>query len=122
MNIFLWVLQGLLAIHTLIGAVWKFKNTAEQTMPSLKAIPSGIWLGLSVFEIICALGLILPAFYKPLAFLVPASAIGIALVMVSFCGLHLASGPTTYSPMIYWIVVAAICAFTAYGRFVLQPF
>ena len=27
-----------------------------------------------------------------------------------------------YGPMIYWLVVAAICAFIAYGRFVLKPF
>lgn len=121
MNIFLWVLQGLLALHTLMGAVWKFKKSAEQTMPSLKAIPGGIWRGLAIFEIICALGLIVPAVYEPLAFLAPISAIGIALVMLSFCGLHLASNPKSFGPMIYWIVVAAVCSFIVYGRLVLQP-
>jgi hypothetical protein len=122
MNIFLWTLQALLALHTLIGAVWKFKNTAEQTMPSLQAIPEGMWHLLAIFEIICALGLILPAFYAPVSKLVPVSAICIAVVMLVFCGLHLASGATAFGPMIYWLVVAAICAFIAYGRFVLQPF
>ena len=51
MNILLWVLQILLALHTAIGAVWKFFNS-EQTVPSLKAIPHGVWLSLSVIEIL----------------------------------------------------------------------
>ena len=46
MNILLWVLQILLALHTAMGAVWKFSNS-EQTVPSLKAIPHGAWLTLS---------------------------------------------------------------------------
>jgi hypothetical protein len=42
MNILLWILQILLALHTAMGAVWKFSHSAEQTMPSLKAIPHGV--------------------------------------------------------------------------------
>lgn len=44
MNILLWVLQILLALHTVIGAVWKFSNS-EQTVRSLNAIPHGVWAG-----------------------------------------------------------------------------
>jgi hypothetical protein len=121
MNILLWVLQILLAVHTVIGAVWKFSNS-EQTVPSLSAIPHGAWLAMSVVELACALGLILPAFHKPLGILAPVAAAFIAAEMLLFCGLHLSSGDANYGPMIYWLVVAAICAFVAYGRFVLKPF
>lgn len=121
MNIVLWILQTLLALHTAIGAVWKFSNS-EQAVPSLSAIPHGIWLSLSVVEIACAAGLVVPALYKPLAVLAPVAAVLIAAEMLLFCGLHIASGDANYGPMIYWLVVAAICAFIAYGRFVLQPF
>jgi hypothetical protein len=121
MNILLWVLQILLALHTITGAVWKFSNS-EQTVPSLKAIPHGVWLAMSVLELLCSLGLILPAFYKPLAILVPIAATCIAAEMLLFSGLHVYSGSLEYGPMIYWLVVAAICAFIAYGRFVLKPF
>jgi hypothetical protein len=31
MNILLWILQILLALHTIVGAVWKFLNS-EQTV------------------------------------------------------------------------------------------
>ena len=121
MNILLWILQGLLALHTAIGAVWKFSNP-EQTVPSLKAIPHGVWLAMGVFELLCALGLILPALNAPLAILAPIAAACIAAEMVLFSGLHIRSGDRNYGPMIYWLVVAAICAFVAYGRFVLAPF
>jgi len=75
MNIVLWVLQGLLALHTGLGAVWKLFNSPEKTMPSLKAIPQGVWIGMSGLEILIAVCLILPAFHKPLAILVPIAAI-----------------------------------------------
>lgn len=121
MNIFLWVLQGLIAIHTAIGAVWKFSNSAGQTMPSFAAIPNGLWLSMSAIELLCAVALILPAFSKSFAIMAPVAAIVIAAQMLMFCGLLLYFGDTSYSPMIYWLVVAAICAFIAYGRLVLKP-
>ena len=121
MNVFAWVLQVLLALHTIVGAVWKFKNSAEETMPTLKAIPQGAWLTLSVFEVLCALALVLPAFHKPLGILVPLGALGIAAEMLLFTGLHFASGSREFGPVIYWLVVAALCGFTAYARRVLAP-
>lgn len=120
MNILLWVLQIALALHTAIGAVWKFSNP-EQTVPSLNAIPHGAWLGMAVIELLCSLGLIVPAFYKPLAILVPIAALCIAAEMLLFSGLHISSGAANHGPMIYWLVVAAICAFIAYGRLALKP-
>ena len=120
MNIFLWVLQILLALHTVAGAVWKFFNS-EQAVPSLSAIPHGLWLTLGVVELLFALALVLPAFYKPVAVLAPIAALCIAAVMLLYCVLHLASGDQNHGQMIYWLVVAAVCAFIAYGRFVLRP-
>lgn len=121
MNIFLWILQILLALHTVMGAVWKFSHSAEQTMPSLKAIPSGIWWALAGVELLCALCLILPALYKPAAVLVPVAATCIAVIMLSFCAIHFLAGNTDLGSPIYWLVVAALCAFIAYARAVLQP-
>lgn len=126
MNIFLWVLQVLLALHTAVGAVWKFSNS-EQAVPALNAIPHGVWLGMSVFELLCSVGLILPVFNRRLGVLAPVAAVCIAAEMLVFCGLHIYSGDpnySLYSHMIYfyWLVVAAICALTAYGRFVLESF
>jgi hypothetical protein len=120
MNILLWVLQILLALHTAMGAVWKFSNS-EQTVPSLSAIPHGVWLAISVVELACVVGLIIPALYKPLAILAPLAAVVIAAIMLLYCVLHLASGDPNHGQLVYWLVVAAVCAFIAYGRFVLRP-
>jgi hypothetical protein len=120
MNMLLWVLQILLALHTLMGALWKL-TSSEQTVSSLKAIPHEVWLALMAFELLCALGLLLPAYSKRLSKLVPVAAAGIAIEMLAFCGVHLFSGDSNYGPMIYWLVVAALCMFIAYGRSKLKP-
>jgi hypothetical protein len=121
MNILLWVLQILLALHTAIGAAWKVSNS-EQTVPSLKAIPHGVWQAMSVFELLCSLALILPVFNKSLGVLAPVAAACIGAEMLFLCVVHVYSGSAQHSELIYWLVVAAICAFIAYGRFVLKPF
>lgn len=121
MNIFLWILQVLLALHTIMGAAWKFSHTAEQTMPSLHVIPQVGWFALAGVELLCALCLIVPALYKPASAFAPAGAIGIAVIMLTFCAIEFLSGNTNMSSITYWLVIVAVCAFIAYGRFVLRP-
>ncbi len=120
MNILLWTLQILLALHTATGAAWKLSNS-EQSVPSLAAIPHGIWMALIGIELLCAVGLLLPAVKKRLGNLAPAAAIAIGAEMLAFSIVHAASGSSQHSEVIYWVVVAAICAFIAYGRLVLKP-
>ena len=120
MNVLVWTLQALLALHTAVGAVWKWSN-AERAVPSLAAIPHGLWLGLSVLELLCAIALILPAINKRLAILAPIAAACIALEMLLFSGVDRASGVGSIGSVIYWLVVAAVCAVIIYGRLVLKP-
>lgn len=120
MNIFLWILQILLAFHTAMGAVWKLSNS-EQTVPSLAALPHEAWLAMIVIEFLICVGLILPALKKSLGFLVPLAAAGVAVEMLIFTVFHINSGETDNGPMIYWLVVAAICGFIAYARLALKP-
>ena len=121
MNILLWTLQILLALHTATGAIWKFSNPAEHSVPSLALIPYGIWISISIFEFFIAIALVIPAFYRPVGILAPIAAVCIVAIMLLYCGVHLISGETNHSPVIYWLVVATICAFIAYGRFSLKP-
>lgn len=120
MNILLWILQILLALHTTVGAVWKFSNS-ELSVPSLSVIPHGVWLAMSVVELLCALCLILPAVSKRLGVLAPVAATCIAVEMLIYCGLDIFSGNPDYGHLLYWLIVAAVCTFIAYGRFVLRP-
>jgi hypothetical protein len=121
MNFLFWALQILLAFHTVMGALWKFSHS-EQAVPSLSAIPHGVWLGMSVFELVLAVFLIVPAFYKPLSILAPVAAACIVAEMLFLTAVHVHSNTAMNGQMVYWLVVAAVCAFIAYGRFVLKPF
>lgn len=121
MNILLWIFQIILALHTIMGAVWKFSHSAADTMPSLKAIPQPMWLALSILELLCAIALIIPVLNKRLGRLTPIAALGIAAEMVLFTVLHFVSGDSNFGPVVYWLVVASACAFVAYGRLSLRP-
>ena len=120
MNVLFWVLQVLLAIHTAIGAVWKFSNPAS-SMPPLGVIPPALWIGLSIVELLCVVALIVPAFNPRLARWAPIAAAFIALEMVFFSVVYVALGGAGIGPVVYWLVVAAICAFIAYGRVAIAP-
>lgn len=120
MNILLWIFQSLMAAHTLMGAIWKFSNPA-QNMPSLAAIPPQAWIGLSIIEMVAVVGFLAPVF-GPRYGLTPPVAAGVILVeMLLFCVLHLTSGETKHGPLGYWLVVAAVCGFIIYGRVSLSP-
>lgn len=119
MNTFLWIIQGLLAFHTLTGAIWKFYYS-EQTIPVLQALPHEVWLGLGVVELLVGLSLVLPVF-KRLGFLAPFAASFVTAEMLLFTGLNLASGQVEPNAIIYWMTVAVIAGFVAFGRFVLKP-
>lgn len=120
MNILLWTLQALLAAHTAIGAGWKLFNS-EQSVPSLSALPHSVWLVLIPVELICALGLLIPAVAPALGYVVPIAAIVIAVEMLMFAGLHLRSGTEGYGPAYYWLGIAVVCAIVAVGRLALKP-
>ncbi len=67
-------------------------------------------------EFLCVIGFLLPAFGIRYNAFAAAAAIVIALEMLAFCGVHFVSGTTSYGPVVYWLVVAAICAFVAVRR------
>lgn len=116
MSILLWILQGLLAVHTAMGGVWKFSNSSRD-MPSLAAIPGGLWVAMGVLELLIAAALVVPAFARSLGFLAPIAASFVALEMLVFCLLHLLSGDQQHGHLVYWLVVAVLGALLAWGRF-----
>jgi hypothetical protein len=120
MNVALWIGQVLLAMHTAMGAIWKF-TTPETRVDSLSALPHSVWLGMSVVELVLSVMLLLPAVNKSLGSLAPIAAAAIAVEMLGMGAVNLASAAPNYGQLIYWLVVAAFCAFIAYGRFVLKP-
>lgn len=126
MNIAFWIIQNLLALHTVMGAVWKFSHTAEETMPSLRAIPDGAWLLMAGIEILCAVALVSPVFRKfvgDITFSAPSiGALVIALEMFLFTFLHLVVSKEAFNgQVIYWLVIVAVSFLVGYGRWQLIP-
>ncbi len=120
MNILLWVLQVMLALHTIMGAIWKFSNSA-QSLPSLASIPQAVWYLLIVIELVCSLTLLVPLVKKSLGNLVPFAALFIVLEMLMYSVIDIFSSSPEFSQITYWLVVAVISGFIAYGRFSLKP-
>jgi hypothetical protein len=114
-NVALWVLQGLLAAHTAMGAVWKLSNS-EQAVPSLRALPHGVWLALAGVELLCVIGLLVPVVARSqMAIAVTAAAV-IGAEMVLFGVVHLRASVGGHGQLVYWMVVLALCAALVAGR------
>lgn len=116
MNVFLWILQIVLALHTAMGAFWKFGHSAEATMPSLKAIPNGVWTAMVAIELLVALAFLSPALSERFKLLAATAAVVVAVEMLAFVAVHFASGDRSFGPPAYWLVVAALCTVVAVGR------
>ncbi len=44
----------------------------------------------------------------------------VAVEMLIFSAVHLASGTSDHGPMVYWLVVAALCGLLVWGRLALR--
>ncbi|PYP62497.1 MAG: hypothetical protein DMD37_09740 [Gemmatimonadetes bacterium] len=121
MNVLLGILQGLLGVLYLVGGgmkVFMWERISQQ-VASNRAFSREIWMGIGLFELLCAVALVLPAATRTFPILTPIAAIGLAVEGVLFAGLHYKYAER--SPMMFSLVLAALAAFVAYGRFVLTP-
>jgi uncharacterized membrane protein YphA (DoxX/SURF4 family) len=121
MNILLWVLQALAAL--LYGAsgimkVFMFDKISGQ-VPSFGALPREAWMALGILELVCAVGLIVPAAFRWHPALTVVAATVLAIESLVFIGVHVKYSETT--PMIMSGVLGLLMAFIAYGRIVLKP-
>jgi uncharacterized membrane protein YphA (DoxX/SURF4 family) len=122
MNILLWVLQILAAV--LFGAsgvmkVFMFDKVSEG-VPSFGALPREAWKALGILELVCMVGLIVPAalHWQPTLAVVAATVLMIESLV--FVWVHAKYGEIT--PIILSGVLGLLMAFIAYGRMVLKPF
>ena len=121
MNILLWVLQILTAL--LFGASGVMKlfmfDKISADVPSFGALPRGAWMAMGILELVCVLGLILPAALRWKPGLTVASAAVLALETLVFIGVHIKY--RELAPIIMSGVLGLIMAFIAYGRMFLAP-
>lgn len=119
MNILLWVFQVLLAFFCLSGGYWKLSN--RDKLPN--TLPGGAWALMGVLELLCALGLIVPAAAKIVPVATPAAALILALEGLFLAALYGSKNAkfSMANPMVYALLQLVLAVFVAYGRFVLSP-
>jgi uncharacterized membrane protein YphA (DoxX/SURF4 family) len=123
MNIVLWIVQILLAAAFLMAGFSKAFQPIEalgQMIPWTLDIPLALVRFIGVSELLAGVGLVAPVLTGIKPHLTILAAAGIILVMVSAVIFHLARGE--YSYIIFNLVLLAVAAFVAYGRWRLAPF
>src|ERR1700683_5171993 len=111
MNILLWVLQVLAAI--LYGAsgcmkVFMFDKISEG-VPSFGALPRKVWMALGVVELVCTVGLIVPAAINWQPALTVVAATVLAIESLAFIWVHVKYREIT--PIIMSGVLGILMAF-----------
>ncbi|HKB09508.1 MAG TPA: DoxX family protein [Vicinamibacterales bacterium] len=119
MNIFLWVLQALLALAFLAHGLLLVFPPAAVVEQMNAALPRWFQLFIGVAELIAAVGLTLPGVTRIQTWLVPAAAGGLMIVMISATIFHLVRGEV--SSAITTAVLLVIATFVAYMRWRVLP-
>jgi uncharacterized membrane protein YphA (DoxX/SURF4 family) len=121
MNILLWVLQVLAALlygSSGVMKVFMFEKIS-QDVPSFGALPREAWTVLGILELVCTIGLIVPAAFHWRPHLTVLAATLLAIESLVFVGVHVKYHEMT--PVILSGVLGLLMVFIAYGRMVLSP-
>ena len=121
MNILLWVLQVLAALVYGASGVMKafLFDKVSQDVPSFGALPREAWTSLGILELVCTIGLIVPAAYHWQPSLTVVAATVLAIESLVFVWVHAKYREIT--SIIMSGVLGLLMAFIAYGRMVLKP-
>ncbi len=124
MNVFLWIVQGVL------GAVFLMAGAMKVTQPQEKLAEQMDWVSdfspgavrtIGALEVLGAIGLIVPALVGDMPILVAWAAAGLGAIMIGAMITHARRGNETQM-IIGNVVLLAVAVFVAWGRSVLEPF
>jgi uncharacterized membrane protein YphA (DoxX/SURF4 family) len=123
MNIVLWIAQVLLGFSFLAAGYNHGFNSekarSQQGMQWMDAVPKGLLTFIGIAEILGGIGLIAPAATGILSWLTPLAAAALALVMLLAMGFHAVR--REYPNIVFNLVLFAVAAFVAYGRWLIAP-
>jgi uncharacterized membrane protein YphA (DoxX/SURF4 family) len=120
MNVALWIAQGLLAAIFLFAGGMKLVIPIEEMMKQMPIPLPGWFLRFTgVIELLGAIGVILPWLLRIRPRLTPLAAAGLVIVMIGATVYTLAAGDVASA--LISLVVGALAAFVAYGRWRLTP-
>ena len=124
MNVVLWIAAAVLAAAFLAAGAMKL------TQPKVKLAQSGMgWTedfspgaikAIGALEVLAAIGLIVPAALDIVPDLVPVAAVGLVVLMLGAAVTHLRRKESQMVAVN--VVLLAVAAFVAWGRFDAQPF
>ena len=121
MNILLWVLQILGALVYGASGVMKvfMFDKVSADVRSFGALPRQVWTTLGIVELVCTVGLVVPAalHWKPSLTVVAATVLAIESLVFSWVHVQYREIP----PIIMSGLLGLLMAFIAYGRMVLKP-
>ena len=121
MNVLLWVLQALAALvygSSGVMKVFMFEKVS-QDVPSFGAMPRKAWMILGIVELVCTVGLIVPAAFHWQPRLTILATTVLAVESLVFVWVHIKYSEV--APTILSGVLGLLMAFIAYGRMVLHP-
>ncbi|HXB97634.1 MAG TPA: DoxX family protein [bacterium] len=121
MNIFLWVLQSVLAWFCLAGGAYQIIKVDElkKMAASMRELPRALWTFLGACSVLGGLGMILPGATHVMPVLTPIAAAALAVENAVLTAVYTHFGDS--APRKYSVAIAVLAAFVAYGRFVLAP-
>jgi uncharacterized membrane protein len=123
MNVFLWILQGVLAAMFAIAGVQKTlrpKDKLAASLPWVEDYSAATVRFIGVAELLGAIGLILPAAFGIATVLTPLAAAGLAVVMALAINTHRRRrepGAIAFNAVL--LVLAAIVAWGRFGPYAL---
>ena len=119
MNIFLWLLQALLAAQCLFHSRFFLFPPPQFVVLLNEAFPLWFRLFLGVAEPLAGIGLILPRVTRIMPWLTPLAAAGIMIVTVSASVLHFSRSEV--SSALTTVALFLIATFVAYMRWQVKP-
>ena len=121
MHVTLWILQVVLAVVFAIAGVTHFlpPEGLPESMRGMAEMPAGVPYLIGTVEILAVLGLILPGLTGIQTRLTPLAGAGLILVMVGAIVWH--AQREEFPNIVLNLILAAIAAFVAYGRWRLRP-
>ena len=119
MKILLWVLQVMLGIYFTGFGVIHFIVPPNLPMGWMYELPDSLHYITGTLEILGGIGLILPAATRIQTRLTPLAGLGLALLMLGAMSWH--ATRSEYSNIGQNLILAALAAFVAYGRWRLRP-
>src|SRR5262245_38864648 len=122
MNIFLWILQVVLAFLCLSGGgykVFKFELLARQ----IGTLEPGGWRALGFFELACGFLLIVPGAmgWTPILIAIPAGLLALECLVLTFVYARESLDLAAANPLVWSVVMGLMAGFVACARYAFRP-